>query len=183
MKEIDITDLKNLNFVDANFIDALEAFLPSWLESLVPHYEEAKIQNVELLALRNYLCLGTPPTLYEKNGFNYHLMKNEALGGMELGFESSKKYHKLNWLECFEKEHSDLLAGENRRVLNLSGIRSYMSRISNRKEPYDYVAKQVDEYFKQITGDPNVGFSLGNDSFIYFTEKAKNYINLHHYLD
>lgn len=74
MEKNELTKLKSSKFVDPNFIDALEVFLPSWLESLVPHYKEAKIQNVELLALCNYQCLGTHPTIYEKNGFNYHLV-------------------------------------------------------------------------------------------------------------
>ncbi len=175
--------LKNNKLLAPDYIDALEDFLPLWLESLVPHYQEAKRQNVELLALTNYLCLGTHPTLYENNGIGYHLMENKALGGMELAFDSAYKYQKVNWSECFENEYPELFKDPTQRVINFGGTSSYMSRLSNTKEPYDIIAKQVDDYFKKITGDPGVGFSFGYNSYIYFTDNAKNYIARYHYLD
>ena len=180
---INLQKLKDDKRIFLDYIVALEGFLPSWLKSLVPHYQEAKRKNVELLALSNFLCLGTPATLYENNGIGYYLLKNEALGGMELAFNSDYKYQKVGWNECFERDYPELFRDEGLRSNYFIGINSYMSRLSNREEPYNLIAKQVDEYFKEITGDSNVGFSLGYDSFIYFTKKAENYINRHHYLD
>lgn len=184
MKIIDLTELKDRTSATSDYLSALEKFLPIWVESLIPHYEEARRKDVELLSLSNYLCLGTPATLYEFDGIGYYLHENKALGGMELAFNSGYNYQKVGWNECFEMQYPDLCNDETKRCHNFCSMSSYMSRISNTKAPYDIVAKQVDDYFKQlISHDSSVGLSLGTKSFIYLTDKAKNYINRDHYID
>ncbi len=53
----------------------------------------------------------------------------------------------------------------------------YVWRLFNRKPPYDDLKNKVDSYFKQLTGDNGVGFSLSSTSMLYFNEKAKWYID------
>ena len=180
-----IKDIKTIGTLSPDFITAFEEFMPRWLDSLVPYYKEGKAKNVEMVSFHN-ICLfslSDDDVEYEKNGIGYYLFQTMGLGNT-LAFNSSFKYHRINWFECFRNDYPEF---DNQEAIksahNYLAYSPYMSRLSNTKPPYDLVAKRVEQYFKKTTGDSEVGFSLGFTSFIYYSEEAKKYINRHYYLD
>jgi len=179
-----IRNVKTIGTLTPDFVDAFEDFMPRWIESLVPFYEEGKYQNVEMVGLQNIAFFKEPTdnSVYEKDGIGYYLTEIVGLGKI-LEFNSNYKYQKINWLECFRQEYPELDNDGTKRITNFTVYSSYMSRLSNMKAPYDIVAQRADQYFRQITKDPSVGLSLGNTSFIYYSNKAKKYIDSHYYLD
>lgn len=53
----------------------------------------------------------------------------------------------------------------------------YLWRMFNRKPPYDDLNNKIDAYFKRLTGDDTVGFSLSSTSMLYFNPGSKMFIN------
>ena len=176
-----IKDLELANRLTPDFADAFEEFVPVWLQHLIPFYQEAKSKGDDILELVNYKPMGAECELYESNGIGYYRHKSSGLS--MLGFNSDYKYQRVNWYECFRNFRPDVDEDETKRICNFSIYNAYFSRIFNTKPPYNELAKRVDAYFKTITGDSEVGFSLGRTSYIYFNKKGKDYIYLHHMLD
>ena len=173
-EKIILCDLPIAERLSPRFMDALEVFLPKWLDSLLPYYKEAKKQNVDLLKLANYLSDVADCRLYEEDGIPYCLMYKPWI--KELGFDSHEKYIRCNWYECFCEQYPELVDDENERIDNFIGYNSYMSGISNRKEPYNCVANRIQDYFRKITKDKDVCFMLSHTSSICFTEKGKYWV-------
>ncbi len=176
-----IRDLELANRLTPDFVDAFEEFIPAWIKHLLPFYQEAKSKGDDILELVNHKPMGAECELYEKDGVGYYRHKSSGLS--LLGFNSDYKYQPVNWYECFHLFNPGIKESQQDRISNSLYYNSYMSRISNTKQPYDELAKRIDAHFKTITGDSTVGFSLGNTSFIYFDKKGENYIYLHHMLD
>ena len=176
-----IKDLKYADGLTPDFADAFEEFIPIWLNHLVPFYQEAKNCGDDMLELVNYKPMGAECELYEKDGVGYY--RHKSCGLSLLGFNSDYKYQPVNWYECFQLFKPQVEADQTKRISNFTYYNSYVSRIHNTKPPYDELAKRIDTYFKDITGDLIVGFSFGNKSFIYFNDKAKAHIDYYHKLD
>jgi hypothetical protein len=173
-----ITDLDWAQKLTPEFRDNLEIFLPKWLDSLVPYYKEGKEQSIDVLRLSNFLPNGcdTEETMYENNGIAYYLHLG-SWGLKTLGFDTTKGYRKCNWLECYIEEHPDYdtCYSENRQ--NFMYYNFPMSRMFNQRPKEKDLAERCDAYFKNITGDPGVGFSLSYTSMIYYNNRGKNYID------
>ena len=176
-----IRNIELANRLTPDFIDAFEEFVPKWQQHLIPFYQEAKSKGDDILELVNYKPMGAECELYEKDGVGYYRQKPSGLS--MLGFNSDYKYQPVNWYECFRSFRPDVDEDETKRICNFSIYNAYFSRIFNTKPPYNELAKRIDAYFKAITGDSTVGFSLGYTSYIYFNKKGEDYIYLHHMLD
>ena len=176
-----IRDIELANRLTPDFVEAFEQFVPIWINHLLPFYQEAKSNGDDILELTNYKPMGAECELYESNGIGYHRAKSSGLS--ILGFNSDYKYQRVNWYECFRNYRPDVDEDETKRTHNFLYYNAYFSRIFNMKPPYNELAKRIDTYFKDITGDSAVGFSLGNTSYIYFNKKGEDYIYLHHMLD
>ena len=127
-----------------------------------------------LLKLANYLSDVADCRLYEEDGIPYCLIYKPWI--KELGFDSHEKYIRCNWYECFCEQYPELVDDENERIDNFIGYNSYMSGISNRKEPYNCVANRIQDYFRKITKDNDVCFRLSHTSSICFTDKGKYWV-------
>lgn len=176
-----IKDLDLAKSLTPDFVDAFEEFVPVWINHLLPFYQEARNCGDDLLGLENFKPMGAECELYEKDGVGYYRHKSSGLS--MLGFNSGYKYQPVNWYECFRSFRPDVDEDETKRICNFSIYNAYFSRIFNTKSPYNELAKRIDAYFKAITGDSTVGFSLGCTSYIYFNKKGEDYIYLHHMLD
>ncbi len=55
-----------------------------------------------------------------------------------------------------------------------------MCRMYNTKPEYSIVADRADAYFKEITGDPGVCFSLSSSSLILYDENLKGFVKYHY---
>ena len=164
------------------FANAFQAFMPKWLESLVPFYEAAKRNGIELVGLNRVLDFSKDPaTLLTDNGIVYHVSK---IPGYFKYMAVSSDYEGEtpgNWRYEFKKVFDE---PENiNNIWNFCAYNSYTSRISNTKAPYDVVANDVRDCFRQITGDPNVVFSFSNSSYICFSKRAEGFVMAHYMLD
>ncbi len=167
-----IKDLPEASKMTTWFANALEAFLPEWLESLVPYYLEAKNRDCDLFHLVNYKPMGAPCELYEKDGIGYYLSNRT------LAFNSDHHYVKCGWEECFRVAHPDYDKTSSENSCNSSATYNIMFRYFNRKPPYDILTTRCSDYFKTVTNDPEVCFSLSNTSYICMSEKWKDYVDL-----
>lgn len=129
--------------------------------------------------LVNHIPAGAPCKLYEKNGIDYY--QSDVGEVKTLSFNSAHTYRKCNWYECFLEAHS--LYDTLELVHNFGTYNWFMSRLWNNKADYNEVAVWADNYFKELTADPTVGFSLSEKSMIYFTDRGKNHIEQYHKLD
>lgn len=174
----------NINNLTPIFREAIEEFIPEWLESLLPYYQEAKQNSDDILELSN--VISSEGVHYEKNGIFYCRHKNEK-GLSMLAFDSLKGYRKVNWRECLIEKHPDFdMEPDAARgkfcelTKNALYFDNYVWRLFNRKPPYDELYNKVDAYFKQLTGDSGVGFSLSSISMIYFNPQAQKFIDQHY---
>ena len=157
------------------YIDALEAFIPEWLDSLLPYYVEGKKNDVDVMGFRNVVQLGdsTDYSFYSSNGVDYCLDDNKGWGVKVLEFDSRVKSTTANWRELFFMKYPHYNDYHNRSVYDFA----YFMRIANKKPENHIIADRCEQYFRQLTGDPNVQFSLSDTSAIIFKDKAKMFID------
>lgn len=175
--------LDNIEKLTPTFRDAMEKFIPGWLETLLPYYQEAKQNGDDILELANYKPMGAVCNLYTKNGISYyHFTTGNGL--KILAFNSDDGYRRVNWRECLIEQYPDFDIDPDAKMgkfceltKNALYFDSYAWRVFNRKPPYDDLNNKIDAYFKQLTGDDKVGFSLSSTSMLYFNPRAKMYIN------
>lgn len=176
-----ITDQEWAQKLTPEFRDNLEDFLPRWLKSLIPYYQEGKEKGVDIFHLTNFGPNGCEQEgdMYEHNGIAYYYHKYPDQPS-ELGFNSKVGYRPCNWLGCFCQEYGyDTASSENHH--NSLYYHYYMCRMYNTKPEYSIVADRADAYFKEITGDPGVCFSLSSSSLILYDEDLKGFVK-HHYV-
>ena len=170
------------NSTTSEFASAFTNFMPKWLESLVPFYEAAKRNDIELFRLNRVMDLRKDPSaLITYNGIIYHVSK---IPGYFTSMAVSSDYEDEtpgNWRNEFKKVFDE---PENiNNIWNFCAYNSYTSRISNTKAPYDVVANDARDYFRQLTGDPDVVFSFSYSSFICFSKRAEEYVMERYRLD
>ena len=144
------------------FANAFQTFMPQWVESLVPYYYVAKRNNAELFGLSRVLDFSKDANIIEDNGVLYHITN---IPGYFISMAVSADHKGAtpgNWHYDFHYDEPNHL----NNVWNFVAYNSYLSRISNSKAPYDEVANAVNDYFLQLTGDPDVFFSLSFSSYI-----------------
>ena len=158
------------------FIEQFEEFMPLWVRSIVAYYKEAIKQKVDLLELSNYIPIpGAPFELYEKDGIGYYLL-TDSRGMRTLAFNCDHHYIKCNWSECFLESYPEYDSYSHRSIEDWIAYYRYMGRLHNTKEEYSSIAKWADNYFKELTGDNNVVFSLSDTTMLYFSPIGRKYI-------
>lgn len=157
--------------------EKFEIFLPGWIESLLPYYEEGLAQGVDIMALANYMPIGDQGPLYEKDGIGYFLHEGGSV--RMLTFNCTYKYIRCNWEDCFMSFYPDYCEVRQlpNRLDDFFYYRWHMWRLFNTKEGYNDISSQVDEYFKELTGNPDAGLSFSCTSMIYYNQKGKWHIN------
>lgn len=174
--------LDNINNLTPVFRSTVEKFIPEWLDTILPHYYLAKEKNVDIFELSNVIGFGGEH--FERNGFRYHYFVNGS-GVSFLALDGSDgHYTRIGFRECLVKMYPELDVAPEPDMGKFSELFNnslyfdhYLWRLFNRKAPYDDLRNKVDEYFKRLTGDNNVGFSLSSTSMIFFNSKAQRYID------
>ena len=158
------------------FKEKFEEAIPMWVKTLLPYYEEGLAQGVDIMALTNYLPVGDQGPLYEKDGIGYFL--HEGSSTSILGFNSKYKYIRCNWEDYFSDFYPEYYDKEHEieRIDNSFYLNWYLWRLFNKKEGYDSIARQVDDYFKELTGNPNAGLSFSSTSMIYYNLNGRMHI-------
>ena len=173
---------ENIQNLTPVFRNAVETFIPHWLNSLLPYYQEAIERNVDIMDMAN--VIGTEGEHYESNGIHYYYFVN-GYGLKELSLDgSNNNYTRTGFRECIIQMFPDLDVSPDPDMGKFSELfknsmyfNHYLWRMFNRKPPYDDLNNKIDAYFKQLTGDGNVGFSLSSTSMLYFNPRAKMYID------
>lgn len=174
--------LDNINNLTPVFRNAVEDFIPKWLNTIIQHYDLAKEKQVDILELANEICYNGEQ--FERNGFHYNYYVNGS-GMSVLSLDGSNgHYTRIGFRECIIEMFPDLdvspdpdMGKFSELIKNSMYFDYYLWRMFNRKPPYDDLNNKIDAYFKRLTGDDNVGFSLSGTSMLYFNERAKMYIN------
>ena len=164
------------------FRNAVEAFIPQWLNSQLPYYREAIARNVDIMEMAN--VIGCNGQHYVSDGVYYYYSVNGS-GLKVLSLDGSNNhYTRTGFRECIIEMFPNLDVSPNPDMGKFSELFKnsiyfdyYLWRMFNRKSPYDDLNNKIDAYFKQLTGDDNVGFSLSSTSMLYFNPRAKMYIN------
>lgn len=166
------------------FRDAVEVFIPKWLDSLLPHYQVAKEYKVDILELAN--VIGADGKHFEQDGY-YYYYNNNASGMSILSLDGLGHYSLVNWRECMAEMYPDFGSDPDPYSgkfceLNQNSMRfsPYVERHMNKKPEYSDLSDKVNAYFKQLTGDNKVGFSLSGTSMLYFNQRAKNHIDYYY---
>ena len=178
-----IKDLPWASSLSERFSDAFEKFLPKWIESLLPYYQEGKELGVDLFSLQNIMNLRTHHSntyVYEKNGICYNLTKNQI---NKLSFNGDNEYRKCNWLECFCDFLPNYDTASLENINNSLYYSRYITRCHNIHPENAELANRCNSYFRQVTGDDSVVFSLGRTSFICYNEEGNKYVQKYHLFD
>ena len=178
MKKLNISDLEFAQKLTPDFRENLERFLPQWLDSLIPYYEEAKQIGADTLKLVNHKPCGGECKLYDKDGIGYYLHESPSI--KELSFNSDYKYINCYWYECFREFYSRIEDDWRERFDNFCAYNMYMHRPWNLSDKYSCMVRRVDDYFKNITNDPNVNFVLSGTSSICLNQRGINWVNYHY---
>lgn len=173
---------ENIQNLTPVFRNAVETFIPQWLNSLLPYYKEAIARNVDIMDMAN--VIGCNGQHYESGGVYYYYCVN-GYGLKVLSLDGSNNhYTRTGFRECIIEMFPDLDVSPDpdmgiisELIKNSMYFNYYQWRLFNRKPPYDDLNKKIDAYFKQLTGDDNVGFSLSSTSMLYFNSGGKMFIN------
>lgn len=182
MNDVIISDLPVAKNLTPDFVEAFEEFIPRWLGTIVKPYKEAKKKGVDMLQLMNFLNMGAPAEIYEADGIGYYL--HDGSGLRMLGFDADHPNRRYwGWYECFQQQYPEVVDDSEKRIKNFMYYRPFTSRLYLKDSLYQTVASRIDSIFKGITGDTGAGFSFGSWSFVYFNDRALDYINRNHIAD
>lgn len=164
------------------WMNAFDNVMPEWLELLIPAYNTCKKYGVSFFRVSNVIDEWSGPKKITEDGFSYLLWdKDGQISRMSFDANGSG-WGTFDWQTLLKLRYPHLYDGyspDYKRKMNeisdFSAYHYYFSRYTNNRHPYNYVADQVCDYFKKLTGDPNVEFSLGGTSYFTLDNVGKNY--------
>lgn len=174
-----ISDLKVAQHIRPEYAAAIDEVLPRWIEAMVPHYEEGKRLGVDAVRLANVSSPGSPHQLYESNGHRYHLRDGGTYGKV-LSMDGTAPYAEVRFEEWLYRIHPELEADWGSNVMDRFGVRKYFSRFDIVRHPdqCSIIGTRVNDYFRSLTNDNTVGFALGDESWIYYNDQTKKWLDL-----
>lgn len=136
--------------------DDLEVFFPEWLSTLLTFYNEARSGGDFAFHMMNTCGSGSSYTVgaydfcrtrhYYGNG--YHTL---------LSFYGGNRLFGLDWEEMFRARY-----GYDPSLYDKISLLDYVSRMDNKRAPYDALNNNLSGCFRALTGDPDVFISLGS---------------------
>lgn len=185
MKQPDFSFIKGSEAakkLTAEWMDAFDKVMPEWLMLLVPAYNICKKRDVSFFEVANVIDTWSNPERFEKDGFSY-LLWNKPGEVKRMSFDSNGSgWGTWDWRSLLEFRYPHLYDGYNpdyvrkmTEIGDFSLYHNYFSRYLNCREPYNFVADRVREYFKELTGDPEVYFSLGGTCYFALDEAGRKY--------
>lgn len=169
------------------WMDAFDDIMPKWLELCVPAYNVCKKKGVPFFEISNYIDDWSKPEKFEEDGFSFILWRNSDCIP-KMSFDGRGKWGAWDWhtlLRCEYPHLYDNYTPEYKRtatkMTDFSAYNWYFWRYMNGREPYNYIAIRVRDYFRMLTNDPEVLFSLGHTSYIAFDEVGRKYGDQYRY--
>lgn len=163
------------------FMNAFDDVMPKWLDLCVPAYEACKKRGVSFFEISNYIDDWSKTEKFTENGFSYILWDMDGVI-RRMSFDGRGKWGAWNWNDILSCEYPNLYDNYTPKYVRTATELTdhmyyswYIWRYMNGKEPYNYVANQVRDYFRMLTGDPDVLFSLGRTSYIALDDKGRQY--------
>lgn len=169
------------------WMEAFEKVMPMWLELYLPAYTVCKERGVSFFEIANVIDEWSDNEKFEKDGVSY-ISWNRQNDIKTMAFDGNRGNGYVGWESMMDSEYPDLYDNYapdyKRDIVRMSDFGTYhwyFWRYMNTKPPYDYVANSVREYFRTLTNDPYVIFSLGHNSYIAYDEKGLNYAKIYRY--
>lgn len=164
------------------WIEAFEDVMPKWLEIHVSAYNACKKRGVPFFEIANYIDFRQEIERFDEGGFSYILWEDSrSIPVMTFDHEGSG-FGTFWWEDLIRCEYPHLYDHYTPNYLRTSvemgdfgHYRSYFTRVCNRREPFNFIANKVRDYFRMLTGDPDVLFSLGDQSYIALDDAGKRY--------
>lgn len=169
------------------WMKAFDKIMPMWLERYLQAYTVCKERGVSFFEIANVIDEWSENEKFEKDGFSY-ISWNRPNDIKTMAFDGHRGNGHVDWRSMMDFEYPNLYDNYDpdykRTGVRLSDFGTYhwyFWRYMNTKSPYDYVANRVREYFRLLTNDPKVIFSLGFNSYITFDEKGLRYADTRRY--
>lgn len=163
--------------------EAFDVVMPKWLELHVPAYNACKKRGIPFFEIANCIDFREEIQRFDEDGFSYILWEEDNHLIPTLTFDSKGKgYGTHDWLSMMHYEYPHLYdnytPGYKKTSVEMGDFGQYhyyFSRVFNRHKPYDFIANKVRDYFRLLTDDPDVLFSLGNRSYIALDDRGRSY--------
>lgn len=164
------------------WMNAFDHIMPDWLSSFIPAYNLCKERDVDFFEISSIIDHWSNPARIEDNGINYLLWKEKS-GISYMSYDGDGAVRgAFDWWDLMRCRYPHLYDGftpgynkVSKELNDWSNYLPYFSRHQNMREPYDYIATQVRDYFRELTDDPNVTFSIGQRSYIALNDKGLQY--------
>lgn len=170
------------NKLTQEWMDAFDDIMPQWLELLIPAYNTCKKRGVSFFRVSNVIDEWSNPERFDEEGFSYLLWRKPG-EVVRMSFDChGPGWGTWDWRSLMEFRFPHLYDGytpdyvrKMTEIGDFSLYHNYFSRYMNCREPYNFVADRVMEYFKELTGDPDVCFSLGGTSYFTLDDAGRRY--------
>lgn len=164
------------------WMEAFDSIMPEWLKVLVPAYNTCKERGVSFFEVANVIDTWSHPERFKEDGFSYQLW-NRPGECPRMAFDGTASgWGAWDWKDLMRCRYHRLYDGYNPDYIRIGVELSdweayycYFSRYMNCREPYNFVADRVNEYFKELTGDPDVCFSLDGTSYFALDDAGRRY--------
>lgn len=186
-----MSKLNNFSFVRGSkaadrltpeWMDAFDAAMSQWLGLLIPTYNTCKNKGVSFFRISNIIDNWSKPEKFTENGLSYLIWEKEGEVSHMAFDANGSGWRLLDFGEFMKHEFPHLydhISQEyKRKMTELSDFEAYhcyFSRYLNCREPYNFIADRVREYFKIRTNDSEVDFSLGATCYFALDDAGKNY--------
>lgn len=162
--------------------EAFDNIMPKWLELHIPAYNACKKRGVPLFIVANYIDYRKDIIRFNEDGFSYILWEN-AHSIPVMAFDSEGAgFGTHDWEESIRCEFPHLYdyykpdyIKTSMELGDFGQYHWYFTRVCNQREPYDFIANKVRDYFRMLTNDPDVLFSLGSHSYIALDDSGRRY--------
>lgn len=122
------------------------------------------------------------PEKFDEDGYSYLLYKRPGETARMSFDAKGDGWGTWDWRSLMEFRHPYMYDDYNpeyfRKMTEMgdfSTYHNYFSRYMNCRPPYNFIADRVNEYFKELTGDPEVYFSLGGTCYFALDAPGRKY--------
>lgn len=188
MIETFIKGCRDIDNFSPEFVAAFDVVMPAWLKIFVPAYEECKRRNVNLFKICNVIDRWSDSERFDSGDFSYIISERSGVREMAYNHDGGK-FGCFDWIELMRAKYPHLYSHytpeykpEIMEVQDFTHYRNYMTRLFNQHAPYDYIANQVRDYFRELTSDSDVLFSLGDRNYIALDDLGQKAAQYDYYL-
>lgn len=171
-----VKDLPCKDKIRPEYLTALDSFLSEWIASMLPYYEEFKRREADVFEGVNVTTCGKDwAECYEKDGIHFRYDET-PLWGKTLSLDGGAGYTELTWRSCFWKRYPEFDGSKVENFMEDIYLNWYFQRHYDKEAKYFIVVDRIRDYFRELTGDPDIVFDVGWKSFIYKDSRIRNII-------